>query len=242
MLTTDPIDFAQLRLQYEILNRPLSLLATEANISLSTLEYLAEQERWVQLWPEAEEPLGRGSLPPQPGRVVSPRASTINPKSRASTLPSRLDAAPLSLSAPPAAPPKDGDDNRSELEVLPPSSTGDDAIVEQIQQFVTRAKHRLAAYSVAKEVLLTQRRFSLEKSLIVQAQNLLTEAASSTEQAQKLTPRDLRMLGSLFKELSGAAQALTASTGIQLGADDNGLPMVTIKDLSGLARRPTHAV
>jgi len=96
----------------------------------------------------------------------------------------------------------------------------------EADQFIDLGRRRLKVYSLAKEMLLAHRYLTLECSIIDAANTLLTM------QSAELGTTGVKQLSALFKDLtSGSNLANLASMAIT--TDDNGLPTVVIRDLSG---------
>jgi len=164
-----------MRLQYEILNTPLSQLAAEAGVPLSILSRDAESLGWKQLWPD---------LP------------TLDaPESEPTTLNNMQDAL-----------------SRAE------------AIALETEQYLDTARTRLKVYSLAKETMLAHRYLALECGILDAARDILEDG--------DYTAQTLKQLSGVYKDLSSGL-SMSGVSGISIGEDDNGIPTVVIKDLSG---------
>lgn len=166
------LNIPHMRMQYEILNRPIAQLALENNLPINMLQKEAEDNGWQQWWPESDV-------------------------------------------------------------VLCPDVDQEEKLVIQSEAFLDRTKHRLAAYSVAKEVFLAQKYFQLETAILDAAIGFLEVHAD-------LDAGSIHDLGSLYKNLSSTSvtKALTTMT---FGEDEGGMPTVIIKDLSGTHTHTTKS-
>lgn len=109
------------------------------------------------------------------------------------------------------------------LPELAENATEDEIALYQ-EQFLEINQKRLKLYNLAKELLLAHRYLTLENSILVKA-DMLAES-------MEITPKDLKALSSLYKDLASGT-ALGNISAIQIGEDANGLPTAIIRDLSG---------
>lgn len=170
-------DIQLMRLQYEILNVPLSRLASESGLSESMINRTIEEEGWSQWWPEEE--------------------TAIQLKKQRE----------LSLAS----------------EDLHTASSEEEMLAQQSEEFVDRAKKRLQAYTLAKEIYLAQKYLQLESALITKAHAILEECPS-------LDPQAIKQLSALYKDMVSKSPM---STLLSLNADESGVPNLIIRDLTG---------
>ena len=107
----------------------------------------------------------------------------------------------------------------------------EDVFTVSSSSYIKKTQRRLQAYSLAKEVLLATRYLQLESNLIQKANDAL-DALTDTNLSQA---SGLKTLSSLYRDL--VKNGIGGSTGLQLQTDEDGLPMVIIKDLSGQGDR-----
>ena len=102
-----------------------------------------------------------------------------------------------------------------------------DAFTVSSNQYIEKTKRRLQAYSLAKDILLACRYLELESNLIKKANDALANLTDCTiAQAS-----GLKTLSSLYRDL--VKDGIGRATGLQMSTDEDGLPTVIIKDLSG---------
>ncbi len=112
-----------------------------------------------------------------------------------------------------------------DLDLSAPSEyMSEEDLTSQADLFMERSRRRLAVYNMAKELLLAQRLFKLESSII--------EKASTILDGVEMCARDIKALSSVFKEMTQNSISSTLSS-LTLGQDDNGMPTVILRDLSG---------
>lgn len=101
----------------------------------------------------------------------------------------------------------------------------DEVLALQSEQFIDRAKRRLAAYTLAKEIYLAQKYLKLESALIDKAHTIL-------ETLQDGDSRSAKELSALYKDMTSKSP-MGALASFSFGEDEGGIPVVTIRDLSG---------
>lgn len=173
----ESFDIHIMKLQYEILNVPLSRLASESGLSENMIQKTILEEGWQQWWPEED-------------------TVTQLQKQRADALAS--------------------DD-------LNTASSEEEMLAQQSEDFVERARKRLQAYTVAKEIYLAQKYLQLENALIKKAQSILTECDT-------LDPAAVKQLSALYKDLVSKSPISNLLT---IGTDESGIPNVIVRDLTG---------
>lgn len=151
-----------MKLQYEILNSPLSLLAEENNIPEDILAI--DARTWVRWWPK---------------------------------------------------------DAFLDLTGIPVTDRD-----QAIEQYESQIRQRLQIFSLAKELLLTQKYAKFEFSLVEAAQATLGQI-----EILDVGPQALNLLANTYRTLKeqSISKALQA---ISLSQDESGIPTVIIKDLS----------
>ena len=110
------------------------------------------------------------------------------------------------------------DDDDSELDP-------NEEMSSEAENFITRSKKRLAVYAVAKEILLAQRMFELERKIIKAANDCLDSSSG-------IMAKDAKALSDILKNLMSNSVS-DALASVSIGQDEGGLPTVIIKDLSG---------
>ena len=101
---------------------------------------------------------------------------------------------------------------------------GEDIFTVKADQYLDKNRKRLQVYNMAKSVAITELYTDLEISLINAAR----------ESVAGLDPEDtkgLKNISTVFKDLTKELQGLSSS--IQLARDEQGLPTVILRDLSG---------
>ena len=104
-----------------------------------------------------------------------------------------------------------------------------EALALESEQFIDNARKRLRVYTLAKEILLAQRYLELECGIIRCAKNILENA----EVDPSCMPASaIKQMSAMLKDLQyGSNLANLAS--MSIAQDENGLPQVIIRDLSG---------
>lgn len=115
-------------------------------------------------------------------------------------------------------------DDETPLEV----GEGEDAFELAIDKYISRARKRLMAYALAKEMLLAQKYLQLELGIVDTALQTLKSIDSSSVSA-------IKTLASLYRDMCKNSLSSTSNLSMQTGLDEQGLPTVIIKDLSGHA-------
>jgi len=93
------------------------------------------------------------------------------------------------------------------------------------EQYIDMARKRLAVYSLAKETMLAHRYLALECDIIKAAQAIV-------DGLQTYTPQDIKYLSAVIKDLTSNSN-LSNLASISIKAGEDGIPSVTIRDLSG---------
>jgi len=170
----EDFDVNILKLQYEILNVPLAILASETGLPESILQSTITEQGWVQWWPETS------------------MQQCIE------------DSCALSADS----------DNPSSAEEL---------MTAQADAFSERTRKRLQVYSLAKEIYLSQRYLKLESALISKAHTIIGNLSDNDAQS-------IKQLSALYKDMMTKSPM---SQMLSLGQDENGMPSVILRDLTG---------
>lgn len=197
------IDVELLKLRFEILNVSLESLSEETGVPVSSLRHEAHAKGWKQWWPE----LPSESLPP-----ASPTHTEDSPSGPTST-PSYLDLAETTT---------DATTGTTETETIFDPNDDDEILSpleEGSQRYIKESTLRLQVFNIAKDIHLSHKYASFESALLDKAKELVETASEA------------RDIASLSVVLSKLASKLTRQ--LELDADDGGLPMVIIRDLSG---------
>jgi len=101
----------------------------------------------------------------------------------------------------------------------------DELLVLQSEQFLDRAKRRLAVYTIAKEIHLAQKYLKLESAIIDKAYTLINDLSG-------LDTKSIKDLSTLYKDMT-AKSPTSALAAFSFCEDEGGLPSVIIRDLSG---------
>jgi hypothetical protein len=102
-----------------------------------------------------------------------------------------------------------------------------DQMTLESEQYMDIARKRLKVYSLAKDMLLAHRYLALECSLIEAAQTILDSVDTSNIDA-----KNIRLLASLYKDMTSGSN-LSALASMTLTTDENGIPTVVVRDMSG---------
>jgi len=102
---------------------------------------------------------------------------------------------------------------------------GEDLLTIQSEAYVDRTKKRLAAYALAKQVLLAQKYLELESKLI-------SKALESIRDIDTSNTAGIKALSSLYKDLTKGS-SLDGAFSVGVGQNDDGLPQLIVRDLSG---------
>ena len=100
--------------------------------------------------------------------------------------------------------------------------TDEELFVSQADQYIDRTRKRLQVYSLAKETYLAQKYTQLETSIINSAINALSNLEATDTSG-------IRAMSALYKEMFSKNSGAILSAAV----DENGLPSVVIRDLSG---------
>jgi len=101
----------------------------------------------------------------------------------------------------------------------------DELLVLQSEQFLDRAKRRLAVYTLAKEIYLAQKYMKLESAIVDKAYSIVENIGESDTKAVK-------ELSALYKDMT-AKSPISALAALSFCEDEGGMPQVIIRDLSG---------
>lgn len=101
---------------------------------------------------------------------------------------------------------------------------GEDIFTVKADQYLDRNRKRLQVYNMAKSVVLAELYAGLEVDLIHAAKTAINELDPENV-------KGLKDLSGVFKDLTKDIQGLSSS--IQLARDEQGLPTVILRDLSG---------
>jgi len=96
---------------------------------------------------------------------------------------------------------------------------------ELIEEYINHSKQRLAIYNIAKEILLAHRYFELEIRIVKEANEILNNL-------DNLDAKTVKTLSSLYVDMTKTSVS-NALASLSFQQDENGLPTVIIKDLSG---------
>jgi hypothetical protein len=112
------------------------------------------------------------------------------------------------------------------------ANTNDDTDTDKddIEAYIEDRQKRLTAYSVAKEILLSQKYLELEANIITKASNVLDAISipySSTDAG--IISKAIKDLSGLYKDMTKNRKNLELS----LGLNSQGLPTAVVRDLSG---------
>jgi hypothetical protein len=99
----------------------------------------------------------------------------------------------------------------------------DDALNAQLERYSEYAKAKLKIYNVAKELALADVYFEIECKI-------LEKTLDTINNADMLGATDIKNYSSIYNEMAKRLQSISSVT---LTKDENGLPSVVIKDLSG---------
>lgn len=109
-------------------------------------------------------------------------------------------------------------------ELADPSAATEEELALYQEQFMDLNQKRLKIYNLAKELFLAHRYLTLENAILV--------SAAALAEAIDITPKDLKALSSLYKDMASGT-SLGNISAIQIGEDANGMPTAIIRDLSG---------
>ena len=185
-----------MRMQYEILNVPVSQLAEASGISEDLIVDEIHSAGWKQYWPGEPSLANSKSISDFINRP-SPFAITNVPANRA------LD----------------------EVDDLV-----DDAFLSTTAEIIEKSRRRLQVYTLAKETLLASKYLELENSILTAAIIMAKDIVNSP--TGKYDPMSVNSLAKTYKEIT-AGSSLTSSGSIKIGSDENGMPTLIYKDLSG---------
>lgn len=98
----------------------------------------------------------------------------------------------------------------------------EDTFTADTDRYIEKLRKRLAAYTLAKDALLTSKYLELESNIIDSA-NIALQSIDPTSTSA------LKALSALYKDMSKNMK----ESSLSLSTDDRGVPTVVIKDLSG---------
>jgi hypothetical protein len=101
---------------------------------------------------------------------------------------------------------------------------GEDLLSVRIDQYSDQARKRLEVYTLAKELALAHKYLSLELSI-------MQKTADAIAEIDIRNTASLKLLSSIYTDMTKKHQS---GTSLLINNDENGLPQVVIKDLSGL--------
>lgn len=160
-------DIYLLKLQYEILNTPLEVLADVAGISVDSIAYEAKRSKWTQRWPEA---------PP-----ISASQTSL---SSIETV--RTDSDPNSLTNDDII---DVETSSGQFDLL----DADEFIEGEMDAFIASTQRRLKVFILAKDAYLITKYAELESSLITRIQDIVDDTKDPA-MLHKLASAFTRML------------------------------------------------
>lgn len=100
----------------------------------------------------------------------------------------------------------------------------EDPFTIKVDQFLDSTKKRLSVFNMAKELALVEQYAALEVSLIQKARTAI----------ENIDPTDIRSLKDATTIYRDLAKNMASAVGaVSFAQDDNGLPTVVIRDLSG---------
>jgi hypothetical protein len=204
------MDIALMRLQYEILNTPVSVLADASGISEDLISEEIERAGWNQLWPNE----------PSLSNPESLQATLSKPKSKiqAFTFTDSLDAA-------------ESTKNLIPLPSTAPPDLEEDEFTSSTAFIIERARRRLQVYTLAKETYLASRYLDLESALLNAAIAKINDMSSAHEGSY--SPQDFKHMSAMYKDLLNGTSLSSAASSLQIGTDESGIPTLIFKDLSG---------
>lgn len=97
------------------------------------------------------------------------------------------------------------------------------AFETETNAFIENNRRRLKAYSLAKELMLVSRYLELEVAIIDKANDLVSRLEKASE---------VKLLAALYKDLTSNSNLANLAT-MALAKDENGLPTLILRDLSG---------
>lgn len=108
-----------------------------------------------------------------------------------------------------------------------PDDEMEDAEVFALQsdQFIDKAKRRLAVYTLAKEIHLAQKYLALESSLVDKAKDIIEKIGDGDAEAAAKMSR-------LYKDMT-SKNPMAALQSISFGEEEGGVPTVIVRNLTG---------
>ncbi len=105
----------------------------------------------------------------------------------------------------------------------------EDPFSVKAEDYIDKTRKKLVAFSLAKEILLTQRYLDLESGILKKASEIL-ENIDGSSNAVNAT----RTLASLYRDMAkGSISTGYNPSAVTIGTDESGIPTAIIRDLSG---------
>jgi hypothetical protein len=95
----------------------------------------------------------------------------------------------------------------------------------QSEQYIDKAKRRLAVYTLAKEIHLAQKYLALESSLVKKATDIVEGISDADAEAAG-------KMATLYKNMT-TKNPMAALQSISFGEDEGGIPTVIVRNLTG---------
>jgi len=106
---------------------------------------------------------------------------------------------------------------------------GDDAFSLKIENYSDKARKKLIAFSLAKEIFLSQKYLELEVGIIAKAKSILDSMQDGTDSVSAV-----KTLSALYRDMTKNSLAANSnSAAVSIGTDETGLPTVIVRDLTG---------
>lgn len=118
----------------------------------------------------------------------------------------------------------------TDIDALPPPDSTE-LFILQSENYMDRARRRLAVYTLAKEIYLAQKYLKVEAAVLDKLHDIAT--ASDTVSAD-----EIKKISAAFKDLINK-NSMASLQSISFDADEGGIPSVIIRDLSGSRPRVT---
>jgi len=119
----------------------------------------------------------------------------------------------------------DPDDPEPESDLNPDSDFPEDELTIKSEEFIERSKKRLAAYTIAKNVLMTQQYLELELSLV-------RKTIEHLENMPAITSKDLQSISHVYRNLLNGTPIMDILA-MRDKQEDGGIPLLVVKDLAG---------
>lgn len=106
---------------------------------------------------------------------------------------------------------------------------GEDGFSLVVDDYTDRTRKKLVAFSLAKEVLLSQKYLELEVGIITKAKLILDSIDQDNNSVAAV-----KALASLYKDMTkNSLSSGYNPAAISIGQDETGLPTVIVRDLTG---------